>query len=193
MHVRSYAFSHRRTSPWTADAYRRRRIPSAKALVRSGVVGAGGVGPPSSSVSANGREALCGWPFPQVAANRRCRSYAFSWRLVLSPSRTHGIRDCVRGSVDAGARLGTGPRLGRGPVRGRAGLQRRGSRRPARCLGDNCPYSVVYGPVGSSQVRLGDDSGESGLDRCSCGLWNDRQNDHQCKLRRGPRGWTAST
>ena len=52
MHLRSYAFSHRRTSPWTADAYRRRRIPSAKALVRAGVVGAGGVEPSSSSVSA---------------------------------------------------------------------------------------------------------------------------------------------
>ena len=85
-------------------------------------MGATGFEPLTSSVSANGREALCGWPFPQVAANRRCRSYAFPWRLVLSPSLTHGIRDCVRGSVDAGARLGTGPRLGRGPVRGRAGI-----------------------------------------------------------------------
>src|SRR5215211_5691609 len=74
---------------------------------------------PTSSVSANGREALCGSPFPQVAANRRCRSYAFTWRLVLSPPRTHGIRDFVRGSVDAGARLGTGaearPRSGQRP------------------------------------------------------------------------------
>jgi hypothetical protein len=28
---------------------------------------------------------------------------------------------------------------------------------------------------------LGDDSGESGLVRCSCGLWNDRENDHLSK------------
>jgi hypothetical protein len=56
------------------------------------------------------------------------------------------------------------------------------------CLGDNCPHSVVYGSVGSSQVRLGGDSGESGLVRCSYGLWNDRENDHQCKLRRVQEG-----
>ena len=52
MHLHSCAFSHRRSSPWTADAYPRRRIPSPKALVRAGVVGAGGAEPPSSSVSA---------------------------------------------------------------------------------------------------------------------------------------------
>jgi hypothetical protein len=45
------------------------------------------------------------------------------------------------------------------------------------CLGDNCQSSVLYGSVGSSQVRLGDDSGESGLVGFSCGLWNDREND----------------
>jgi hypothetical protein len=38
------------------------------------VVGAGGVEPPASSVSANGGEALCGPPFPQVTANRRGQS-----------------------------------------------------------------------------------------------------------------------
>src|SRR5215207_10209671 len=43
------------------------------------------------------------------------------------------------------------------------------------CLGDNCRSSVLYGPVGSSQVRLGGVSGERGLVRFSCGLWNDRQ------------------
>jgi hypothetical protein len=52
------------------------------------------------------------------------------------------------------------------------------------CLGDNCQSSVLYGSVGSSQVRLGGVSGESGLVRFSCGLWNDRENDQQCKLRR---------
>ena len=149
-------------------------------------MGATGFEPLTSSVSANGREALCGWPFPQVAANRRCRSYAFPWRLVLSPSLTHGIRDCVRGSVDAGARLGTGPRLGRGPVRGRAGLQRRGSRRPARCLGDNCPYSAQTAPAGSRQLRLGRHSVECGLVGCSRVWWNDRQNDQLSKRRRCP-------
>jgi hypothetical protein len=51
----------------------------------------------------------------------------------------------------------------------------------ACCLGDNCQSSVLYGPVGSSQVRLVDDSGESGLVGCSCGLWNDRENDHLSK------------
>ena len=45
------------------------------------------------------------------------------------------------------------------------------------CLGDNCPSSGLYGSVGSGQVRLGGDSGESGLVRFSWGLWNDRQND----------------
>jgi hypothetical protein len=49
------------------------------------------------------------------------------------------------------------------------------------CLGDNCPYSVLCGSVGSSQVRLGGVSGQSGLVRFSCGLWNDRQNDHLSK------------
>jgi len=52
------------------------------------------------------------------------------------------------------------------------------------CLGDDCPSSVLYGPVGSSQVRLGGVSAESGLVRFSCGLWNDWENDQQCKLRR---------
>jgi hypothetical protein len=41
----------------------------------------------------------------------------------------------------------------------------------------NCQSSVLYGSVGSGQVRLGGDSGESGLVRFSWGLWNDRQND----------------
>ena len=40
-------------------------------LVRAYVVGATGFEPPSSSVSANSGEALCGSPFPQVTANRR--------------------------------------------------------------------------------------------------------------------------
>ena len=31
------------------------------------------------------------------------------------------------------------------------------------CLGDNCQSSVLYGLVRSSQVRLGDDSVQSGL------------------------------
>jgi Integrase core domain len=51
------------------------------------------------------------------------------------------------------------------------------------CLGDNCRSSVLYGSVGSSQVRLGGVSGECGLVRFSCGLWNDRENDQQCKQR----------
>jgi len=45
---------------------------SAFALVRQGVVGAGGVEPPSSSVSAKHREPLCSTPLSQVAANRKC-------------------------------------------------------------------------------------------------------------------------
>jgi hypothetical protein len=78
------------------------------------------------------------------------------------------------------------PRLSRGPVGGQAEMQRRESRRrPACCLGDNCRYFVLYGPVGSSQVRLGGDCGESGLVRCSCGLWNDRENDQLSKRRGG--------
>jgi hypothetical protein len=44
------------------------------------LVGATGFEPVTSSVSANGREALCGSPFPQVATNRKWRSYAFSFR-----------------------------------------------------------------------------------------------------------------
>jgi hypothetical protein len=35
----------------------------------------------TSSVSANGGEALCGTPFPQVVANRRGQRYAFSFRV----------------------------------------------------------------------------------------------------------------
>jgi hypothetical protein len=45
-----------------------------KALLKAGVVGAGGVEPPSSSVSAKSREPLCGRPFSQVALDRRGRS-----------------------------------------------------------------------------------------------------------------------
>src|SRR5215218_7527641 len=145
-------------------------------------VGAGGVEPPSSSVSANGGEALCGSPFPQVAANRTCRSYAFSWRLVFSPSRSDDIWGRIRGSDDAGARLGTGSMLGRSLVGGGLGMQRRGARHQiCRCLGDNCPYSAPYAPVGSRQLRLGRDSAHCGLVGCSRAWWNDRQNDHLSK------------
>jgi hypothetical protein len=49
------------------------------------------------------------------------------------------------------------------------------------CLGGGCPASGLYGPVGPGQVRLGVDSGESGLVRCSTAWWNDRQNDHLSK------------
>jgi hypothetical protein len=40
------------------------------------------VEPVTSSVSANGGEALCGSPFAQVATNRQWRSYAFSFPAV---------------------------------------------------------------------------------------------------------------
>ena len=49
------------------------------------------------------------------------------------------------------------------------------------CLGDNCRYFVLYGPVRSGQVRLGRDSVESGLVRLSRAWWNDRENDHLSK------------
>jgi hypothetical protein len=50
---------------------------------------------------------------------------------------------------------------------------------PATCsLGDNCQSSGLYGSGGSRQVRLGGHSGQCGLVRFSCGLWNDRENDH---------------
>jgi hypothetical protein len=55
------------------------------------------------------------------------------------------------------------------------------TRTAGRCLGDNCQSSGLFGPVGSRQVRREDDSGESGLVRLSCGLWNDRENDHRSK------------
>jgi hypothetical protein len=50
----------------------------------------------------------------------------------------------------------------------------------SRFLLGNCQSSVLYGSVGSGQVRLGSDSGECGLVRFSCGLWNDRENDRRC-------------
>src|SRR4029453_17934829 len=34
---------------------------------------------------------------------------------------------------------------------------------PSCCLGDNCPYSAEPVPVGSRQLRLGEDSGQCGL------------------------------
>jgi hypothetical protein len=62
------------------------------------------------------------------------------------------------------------------------------TRTAGRCVGDNCQSSGLYGPIRSSQVRLGDDSGESGLVGCSCGLWNDCENDHLSKRRGVPSG-----
>jgi hypothetical protein len=47
-----------------------------------GMVGAGGVEPPSSSVSAKCKEPLCGRSFSQVAPDRRGRSYMLSQRSV---------------------------------------------------------------------------------------------------------------
>ena len=51
------------------------------------------------------------------------------------------------------------------------------------CLGDDCPSSGLYGPVRSSQVRLGRDSVQCGLVRFSRAWWNDRENDHLSKRR----------
>jgi hypothetical protein len=57
-----------------------------------------------------------------------------------------------------------------------------GSEYPATSVPfSNCQSSGLYGPVGSSQVRLGGACGESGLVGLSCGLWNDRENDHLSK------------
>jgi hypothetical protein len=56
------------------------------------------------------------------------------------------------------------------------------------CLGDNCRYSAEPVPVGSSQLRSGGDSGQCGLVGCSRAWWNDRENDHQCKLEWFKRG-----
>jgi hypothetical protein len=53
-----------------------------------------------------------------------------------------------------------------------------------RCLGDDCPSSVLCGPVGSGQARLGGVSAGCGLVRCSRAWWNVHRNDHQCE--RGP-------
>lgn len=47
------------------------------------------------------------------------------------------------------------------------------------CSGDKCQSSGLYGPARSGQVRLGCDSGESGLIGCTCGLWNDCENDRR--------------
>jgi hypothetical protein len=38
------------------------------------------------------------------------------------------------------------------------------------CLGDDCPSSVLYGPVGSSQVRLGGVSVQPGFGSVEYGL-----------------------
>src|SRR5215218_65397 len=52
----------------------RRTTKPTKSLLNAGMVGAGGVEPPSSSVSANNGEPLCARPFLQVALDRRGRS-----------------------------------------------------------------------------------------------------------------------
>ena len=67
------------------------------------------------------------------------------------------------------------------PPRGYAGGSSRRSFLVRRCLGDNCQYSAEPPPVGSRQLRLVRDSGQCSLVGCSCGLWNDRENDQQFK------------
>jgi hypothetical protein len=70
---------------------------------------------------------------------------------------------------------------------------RESRRRVRRCLGDNCQSSAQTGPVGSRQLKLVDDCGESGLVGCSCGLWNDCENDYLSKrCRRGRCVWASS-
>jgi hypothetical protein len=49
----------------------------------------------TSSVSANGREPLCGGPFSQVARDRRCQSYVFYRRAV------NAFSQCVFRLTDA--------------------------------------------------------------------------------------------
>jgi hypothetical protein len=69
-----------------------------------------------------------------------------------------------------------------GPVPGVGSRSSRAST-SGSCFGDDCPSSGLYGSVGSSEARLGVNSGEPRLVRFSCGLWNDCQNDHQGKQR----------
>src|SRR5215218_5945291 len=59
----------------------------------------------------------------------------------------------------------------------------RPSREHGGCLGDDCPSSGLYGSVGSSQARLGGDSGLCGLVRCCRALWNVHRNDQLSKPR----------
>ena len=75
--------------------------------------------------------------------------------------RNEGQRTCC---VSDGAR--SGPAVGERvcPLR-------------ARVADSDGGLTAQTAPVGSSQVRLGGDSGESGLVRFSCGRWNDFQND----------------
>jgi hypothetical protein len=56
------------------------------------------------------------------------------------------------------------------------------------CLGDNCRYSALTVPVGSRQLRLGEDSGQCALVGCSRAWWNDRENDQLSKRLRGAHG-----
>jgi hypothetical protein len=77
---------------------------SAKALLNKGYGGATGFEPVTSSVSANGGEALCGSPFPQLAADRRRRGYAFSFGVV--GGRLGGSTPPSVGSALAVSRLG---------------------------------------------------------------------------------------
>jgi len=59
-----------------------------------GMVGAGGVEPPSSSVSARSREPLCGRPFPQVTLDRKARSKVLTSRSVKCLLRAAHFRSC---------------------------------------------------------------------------------------------------
>jgi hypothetical protein len=44
----------------------------------------------------NHREPLCGTPFPQLAPDRRCQSYRFSFGEVMRSLPGHAVRDCHR-------------------------------------------------------------------------------------------------
>ncbi len=87
--------------------WRRRSLTRAvaNALLRTYIVGAARVELSSSSVSANGREPLCGRPFPQVALDRRFRSYRKCSPDVqlcaLLPMRLEDT-DAARGTVASG-------------------------------------------------------------------------------------------
>jgi hypothetical protein len=138
-----------------------------------GVEPPAGIEPATPSLPWNHREPLCGPPFPQVAPDRTCRGYRFSFGEVMrSPSRhVWSSSPCPEGRVEQAQAEGEAEPGGVGLVAGHRNDGRLSPgddsrhRRDPRRLVNGSPTCPMCWPADRAAPSVPSD----GLDRCAQG------------------------